>query len=222
MLTRCSLAVPLEDVKKGDYHIDFSHEVDNSSSRATDEENETAENDPVKLMVEENLLTFYKSARAAGGKEPENYTIRLKMRSYDAELISLFCIPYISRSNAKRNPVLRDNYRKMLEKPQIERAPELSQLRKRYLDSGTMESTVIAQVLVWCNELFYVKDKKTGKILQGGYEDNTNENDLTRVPHLVRMEMTVKTGQEGKRLVNQLGNWEITDIDDHLDGNLVV
>ena len=224
LLTGGVLAVPLKDITKGSYYVDFSHKVDNSSkstAKILDQE-EATEDDPVHSMLEDKLLTFYQTSRTTISKEPAKYSIRLKMSSYDAELISLYCIPYISRSNAKSNPTLREKYRKMLEKPKVERAPELSNFRRRYLDSGTMESTVIAQVVVWCNELFYVKDLSTGAVLQGEKVDGENENGQKKIPHLVRMEMTVKTGQEGNRLVNQLGNWEITDIDDQLDGNLVL
>jgi hypothetical protein len=106
-----------------------------------------------------------------------------------------------------------------------------------------MESTVIAQCLVWCTELFYVRNVQTGRIVQGtssttkntttttsGNNDETppqpepQEQSQQNVPHLVRMERTVLTTKDvatGK-FHNNLGDWIITDIDDLLGGNLVV
>jgi hypothetical protein len=228
-----------------------------------------SESAPALSMMESALVSFYQSAAATAAtasrrkdsKDPvhnssvsnsddnntaaatqtlERFAIHLQLQAYDAELVSLYAMPYISRTNVKSNPTLLAKYRKMLEKPSIERAPDLDQLRKRYLDSGTMESTVIAQVLVWCNEVFFVKGVGSGKVVQGqevvgnvvnadkdtsspgGDDVTTPKLSQKKVPHLVRMEMIVKTKNSGSGFINDRGNWEITDIDDHLNGNLVV
>jgi hypothetical protein len=258
----------MENISKGNYDVDFQHEVGHSDAQHSDSgESRTtsssqSESAPALSMMESALASFYQSAAATAAtashrkasKNPvdnssssnsntaaatqtlERFAIRLQLQAYDAELVSLYAIPYISRTNVKSNPTLLAKYRKMLEKPTIERAPDLDQLRKRYLDSGTMESTVIAQVLVWCNEVFFVKSVGSGKVVQGqevvvnvvDADDTSPENDTTpkfsqkKVPHLVRMEMIVKTKNSGSGLINDRGNWEITDIDDNLNGNLVV
>ena len=69
------------------------------------------------------------------------------------------------------------------------------------------------------NEKFYVKDGTTGFLLQG--QEDTDDR---QVPHLVRMEMTVKTEKNGTNgsFRNTLDNWIITDIDDMMEGNLVI
>ena len=87
-------------------------------------------------------------------------------------------------------------------------------------EQGFAESTVICQVLVSCDELFWVKDLSTGTIVQG-YEDEK----FRRVLHLVRMEMVVSTRPRQNPIIPfsmEQGNWQITDIDDHLDGNLMI
>ena len=151
--------------------------------------------------------------------------IRLKMIPYDTEFISLYCIPYVSRHNASADPALKKFYQNMLEKPSGERAPDLNKLRREHLETGHMESTVIAQCIVWCNELFYVRDVTSGKIIQGiDGRNDVGEEETQQIPHLVRMERTVLTqkDQSSGKFHNVQGDWIITDIDDLLDGNLVV
>jgi len=154
----------------------------------------------------------------------EQIEFRLLMEPYQSELISLYSIPYMSRKLGTDDPNYLISYRNMLSKPSRERAPDLSMLRSEYLDGqGRMESTVIAQVVVWCHEIFYVKHLASGKILQGqevmysssnnsrqehnssqdhtANDDdknvNSNSEDIhqvrQRIPHLVRMEKTVIT-----------------------------
>ena len=79
---------------------------------------------------------------------------------------------------------------------------------------AVLESTVIAQVLVTCDEVFSVTDVATGMLLQGNGTKQT-------VQHLVRLEVVVETRipVEGKS-TNHVGSWQITDWDDLLGGNL--
>jgi hypothetical protein len=85
---------------------------------------------------------------------------------------------------------------------------------------GVTESTVICQVLVSCDEIFWVKDLATGTIIQG-HEDGQ----IRKVWHLVRMEMVVETHPAKGPILpfkQKQGNWQLTDIDDLLEGNLVI
>jgi hypothetical protein len=92
------------------------------------------------------------------------YEVRLQtLPCSSAELISLCCIPYNSRHNAQNKKPLLEYYRNMLNKPSMERPPDPNKLRKEHLETGIMEFTVIAQVLVRCQKIFYVKDLATGK-----------------------------------------------------------
>ncbi len=171
---------------------------------------------PLSNMLEDKVIELYQSAQKNITKETE---ICLKTVPYSAELVTLYAIPYISRSNTKSDKALLEFYRTMMKKPNVDRTGDLNKLRRDKLESGTMESTVIAQVLVWCNEVFYVKDVESGQVLQGTDAHDSAKN----VPHLVRMESTVKTTKtsDGK-FRNIQEDWIITDIDDLLDGNLIV
>merc|ERR1712238_175839 len=90
------------------------------------------------------------------------------------------------------------------------------------------DNTVICQVLIPCTETFSVKDKVTGDIVQGSPIQKRN------VVHLVRFEQVNKThnirNPKHRRGLFQkifpyqleLGEWQITDIDDLRDGNLLL
>lgn len=205
---------------------DILSKISNTNKSSTDSEeinfNDTIRNkndgskdlDELSSILQEKVLDIYKTS----ANDSDEIEICLKSKPYEAELLSLYCIPYISRSNVLKEPSLLEFYRDMLGKRAIDRQPDLAKLRKEYMENGRMESTVIAQVMVWCNEIFYVKDSNTGDLIQG-----KDEGASKNVPHLVRMEMTVKTekGSSGGFL-NSQGNWIITDIDDLVDGNLIV
>jgi hypothetical protein len=204
--------VPLDEISKEDYQIDFQHIIQSPLEK---EENKFMSDDQLASMMDSRIVSLYTTAREHQTQETE---IRLQIESYASELVSLYCIPYISRSNVKKDVELLEFYRKMLLKPAVQRAPDLNMLRKDYLERGIMESTVIAQVLVWCREIFYVKDLSTGEILQGQEAEN-----VQNIPHLVRMEMTVLTEKhDDGSFSNKRSNWTVTDVDDLLEGNLVV
>lgn len=182
----------------------------------------------------------------ASAADDDAIEVRLHMKPYQSKLVSLYAIPYMSRKLAEDDPHYLTFYRNMLSKPSMDRAPDLSLLRQEYLDDqGKMESTVIAQVLVWCHEVFFVRHLPSGKILQGqeimyqngatgataygnGESESGNSSSGTQIrqqiPHLVRMEKTVLTVKDPLTgaFVNQQGNWIITDIDDLLGGNFVI
>lgn len=167
-------------------------------------------------MFDEKLLSLYKDSQKNLSSETE---VHLKVTPVQTELYSLYAIPYLSRRKVKTDKALLEFYRTMMEKPSMKRAPDLNKLRREHLDRGKMESTVIAQVLVWCEETFFVKDSSSGKIVQG-----IELNGTQRIPHLIRMETTVKTTKDetSGTFRNVQDNWVITDIDDLVEGNLIV
>jgi hypothetical protein len=210
------LSVPVADIVKDNYQIDFKGTI-----RVQDNEDSTIELDGLDSIMEKKMIELYRSSLQ---KKTGEYEVRLQTLPYSAELVSLYCIPYISRHNVQNNKPLVESYRNMLNKPSMERPSDLNKLRKEHLEKGIMESTVIAQVLVWCNEIFYVKDLNTGKVVQGeepSTDESTTQEPKT-IPHLVRMEMTVKTQKHNGQFANVQDEWLITDIDDLLEGNLVV
>ena len=241
---------------------DSGSDEDNTSINATSIDN-NSKNNTIQLqhMFEEKVVAHYKSAInnfatkegskddiSAGrssssisnhSKKNQRLEVRLSMVPFKTEFITLYAIPYLSRRNAKSDTVLLDFYREMLEMPSTKRASYLSQLRQEHLENkGYMESTIIAQCVVWCDEIFYVKDLTTGQILQGEeqeQEHNDSEGkqndhstsitaDSKKIPHLVRMERTVITKKDSitGSFHNVQEDWVITDIDDILGGNLII
>eukprot|EP00536_Pseudo-nitzschia_multiseries_P010976 jgi/Psemu1/204661/e_gw1.354.13.1 len=91
------------------------------------------------------------------------------------------------------------------------------ELMDDFREKGECENTILCQVLVPCKETFWVKDRATGALLQGDPNPQI-------VYHLVRFEQVTKTlFVRGSRKLfpfkHELGNWQITDIDDLCDGN---
>ncbi len=236
--------VPDDRIVKDTYEIDFhekltatpSHiNVNGDGKHPSNRESEDTHSIPLTTIFEKKMIDLYQSAKENLRSEAcaltdkdgtsRSVEVRLKVIPYDMEFISLYSIPYLSRENSARDPHLLTFYKKMLGKSSADRATDLNKLRRQYLDRGRMESTVIAQCLVWCREIFYVKDLGTGQILQGKYHDPStgDHEDLAQIPHLVRMEKTVITESDmiTGALRNIQGDWIITDIDDLLGGNLV-
>ena len=250
------------EFNNNDNDSDSGSEEDNTSINATSIDN-NSKNNTIQLqhMFEEKVVAHYKSAInnfatkegskddiSAGSssssisnhsKKNQRLEVRLSMVPFKTEFITLYAIPYLSRRNAKSDTVLLDFYREMLEMPSTKRASYLSQLRQEHLENkGYMESTIIAQCVVWCDEIFYVKDLTTGQILQGEeqeQEHNDSEGkqndhstsitaDSKKIPHLVRMERTVITKKDSitGSFHNVQEDWVITDIDDILGGNLII
>ena len=242
---------------------DSGSDEDNTSINSTSIDS-NSKNNTIQLqqMFEEKVVAHYKSAInnfatkegskddiSAGSsssssisnhsKKDNRLEVRLSMVPFKTDFITLYAIPYLSRRNAKSDTVLLDFYREMLEMPSTKRASYLSQLRQEHLENkGYMESTIIAQCVVWCDEIFYVKDLTTGQILQGEeqeQEHNDSEGkqndhstsitaDSKKIPHLVRMERTVITKKDSitGSFHNVQEDWVITDIDDILGGNLII
>lgn len=197
----------------------------------------TSKSIPLRKIFHEKAIELYHSSvnKVANHSEKQRFELRLKMIPYDFKFVTLYAIPYLSRRNAKSDPELLTFYSKMLNETSSARAPYLSRLRQEHLEiNGYMESTIIAQCLVWCDELFYVKKLTTGEIVQGreGNDGNTNDDDddeissteMQKIPHLVRMERTVmiKKDPSTGEFNNETEDWIITDIDDLLGGNLLI
>ncbi|VEU41345.1 unnamed protein product [Pseudo-nitzschia multistriata] len=237
--------IEISSVGNSAYRISVLDEDENVDGM---ENNGSSCSDPIdrnavqlRQMFHEKVLELYQSSMDKTAAMPENDSsgtlvkntqrleVRLKMNPYDTKFIGLYAIPYLSRRNAKSDASLFNLYRKMLNTTSSGRATYLSQLRQEHLETnGYMESTIIAQCLVWCEELFYVKDLATGQILQGKEVDEDSSlsgaTETQKTPHLVRMERTVITKRDPStgNFDNERENWIITDIDDLVDGNLLV
>lgn len=210
--------VPFEDIAKDDYHLDLT--LDTSGKEDKDDTDEKRKLRDIDFMVERNLRTLYESAHESGKDQMQ---VRLETKPVDAHLLNLFCFPFLSRNQLKSNPSLKGRYLEMLElmthSPR-EALPHFHHMVADFQESGRMESTVICQVMLSCDELFWVKNLQTGAIVQG-HEDGK----FRPVYHLVRMEMVVEVHPSKKGFLPfkmTPGNWQITDIDDLLGGNLII
>jgi hypothetical protein len=172
-------------------------------------------------MVQENLRELYQSAHEFGKHQLQ---VRLDCRPTDvARMESIFVFPFLSRSALKTTPSLKEDYQSLLavmaESPRDSIPIWHDVLDKVRRSSNRMESTVICQVLLECEEVFWVKDRTTGVVLQG-YDDE----EPRTVVHLVRFEMVVETIPVPHLIPFQMktGSWQLTDIDDLLKGNLLI
>ena len=224
-------AVPMANIVKvddeEDVELEFDYKPPNESSADTttpeatksddggdddnDDDDEISSNNSGPMM-EPKLQQLFSSAHESGKEQIE---VHLQTKPTEAHLHSLHALPALSRSVAARHPsLIRD-----IEKARITN-------NTKYLGNGymsaigeaedeehrqTMESTMIAEVLVYCDEVFCVRDLKTGSVVQGNEDSKVRQ-----VVHGVRMER-VRTLKEGGDEV--LRNWMLTDIDDLLDGN---
>lgn len=205
--------VSFEDEENVELEFDYkpSGESSADSTKATTTDNGDDTN-RTSHMVEPKLQKLFSSAHQSGR---EQIQVHLQTKPTGAVLHSLHSLPALSRSIAARHPSLIRN----IEKARLTGDSQF--MGNRYIDAinaeldeehrGTMESTMFAEVLVYCDEIFCVRDLKTGAVVQGNEDGKARQ-----VVHGVRMER-VRTSKFGKNIT--LNNWMITDIDDLLDGN---
>ena len=215
------MTVPMDKLGKGDGQLMFDY----STNPGMGMEN-TLDGDKgdilgtTEAMIEPNLQQLYQSAHQFGKYQLQ---VKLDCRPTLARIQNLFVFPILSRRALKGIPGLKEQYQHLLqvmaESPR-DSIPIYQDLARAMAETGIAESTVICQVLVECDEVFWVKDLSTGTILQG-YEDEK----FRKVYHLVRFEMVVETVPRDRAWIPfemVPGTWQITDIDDHLDGNLMI
>lgn len=199
----------------------FSFETNASDESVTGEDDASSIGDnELDNMVQENLRKLYQAAHEFG---KDQLQIRLECRPKSAKMYHLFVFPFLSRGNLKRDPGFQEKYEDLLYLTSAlprEALPIYQDLMSDMQRRGFAESTVICQVEVKCDELFWVKDLSTGRVVQGSEDEEFRE-----VSHLVRMEMVVTTVLKKNSFIPFEmipGQWQITDIDDHLDGNMMV
>ncbi|KAG7337062.1 hypothetical protein IV203_008194 [Nitzschia inconspicua] len=236
-----TFTVPFDKlVSSGDDTVEFSHEskrlVDDIPNGEQDKEEVQKQERPtgvtsqkaVERMVHPDLLQLYHTAREFG---TESLRVRLEMKSTNEPpvLVNLFAFPFLSRSNHKKR---KKKYNLLLDS--IAESGGISSgglspdametvhgFMEEFSQTGKMESTVLCQVLIPCDEIFCVKDAETGRLIQGHADEK-----FRRVVHLVRFEQTVTAHWTNKGGIFPFriepGEWQITDIDDLLEGNLLL
>ena len=180
-------------------------------------------------MLEPHLIQLYKSAHEHAKSK---LSIQLQCQPYSVEMVSIFGIPFLTREEVERKPALRHTIRNLfkdLEMQAMEKGRPLSlpetivatydgwdqMATKQYKRNRgeKMQTTVIAQVALQCQEIFCVRDVESGEVIQGDSEGNIND-----VTHLCRFEVVVDVEPLSGRV--EIGTWRITDLDDLLDGNI--
>jgi hypothetical protein len=222
--------IPFSDVRPDDgaFDVDLNHSLNKPSDRLEEEFPN------VQYMMEDNLRTLYESAHENGRDQLQ---IVLQMKPVDTALLSLLYIPFLTRDKVNRDPELQNYYPGVISRSEefhesgfytkgwrsfAEGIRELGRSQAElHNDHVLTESTTIAQVLVWCDEIFCVTDLASGEVLQGH-----GDGKVRRVPHVVRLEMVVRhkyplvDGKSQTPSTPHLGNWVITDWDDLLEGNI--
>jgi len=228
--------------EEGEGEGDASEEDDTPAVEQKDEKNDDdadvndeEENPEVEYMLESKLRKLYEASHEFG---KDQLRIVLQTEPVHCELVSLLFVPYITRQAIHDAPSLRHSFRNMVrevEKRSIDEngqktgfvhlVKEALKIFEEFVNSRaqydrndgsvTLESTVIAQVLIECDEVFSVTDVATGMLLQGNGE-------MQRVYHLVRLEVVVKERltQGGGKTTFEVESWQIVDWDDLEDGNI--
>ena len=198
---------------EGDISIDFHHTSTTEEELKTSEEKVAESQEKAdELEIDDNLLfepklgNLFREAKRSGKGQLE---VCLESTPTNAQLHSLHALPALSRSLAKNHPqILQEIYDERANNPNSPGNKFLNTILER---TGKVESTVLADVVVECNERFWVKDVESGAIVQGHADGKVRS-----VMHTLRLER-VSTFTPGKG--RNLGDWLVTDVDDLLGGN---
>jgi hypothetical protein len=212
-----------------------------SSSTERNEENPADEDEDeddcpdVECMLDQPLRKLFQSAHEHG---KDQLLVRLETTPIRAVFYSLFCLPFVSRRAAARDPSVLEQMKKVVLRAsrQTDVSAGFSAMYE-YVQSQVeqhdrLETTVELQVLVECEEIFQVVDRSTGIVVQGAgaggagspgdgeSSDGQPPSPSKRVVwHLVSLEATSTTNFSDTfpYLPETIpGNWVITDIDDLL------
>lgn len=214
--------VPFGDIRReeGDLDVNFKHTITTSTTDTEDsmKGSETFSSPDLEFIVEEKLLNLYKHAHSSGRDQMQ---IHLQMQTTSARLLSFMLVPLFTRKDSKQHPSniipMSTWVTNLFSTPLSESMAKVESKLHRHDKYVAYQHTVIAQVLVHCDEVFSVTDLNCGSILQG-YGDGNVRN----VPHIVRLETVVehKLDLETKETTLVMKGWQITDWDDMLGGNL--
>src|SRR6056300_274913 len=142
-------------------------------------------------MVEDNLRSLFQDAREYG---KDQIQVRLDCKPKSAHFVNLFVFPFLSRNLLRLQPEIKDKYGQLLDfmgtNPR-DAMPIYNEFVAEFGERQWTEHTVIAQVLVPCEEVFWVKDLQTDAVIQGVHSETPRT-----VSHLVRMEMVVRSTME--------------------------
>jgi len=206
--------------------------IDSTSSESSIDDEPMTEDDNqvlseyVEAMIEESLLRLYPKLPSLPSAESP-FRIHFQLKPIASRLENAFLIPSLTRDDIKSIPKLKGSYSKIENEWQTSQSVntlrEMAEELHENTDHGGSKRSLIVDVSVDCLEMFQVRDRDTGDVVQGygvgegGFEkgDTIREEAVT---HLVRFEVeTMKGENPGERIV---GSWQIIDIDDMLNGNV--
>jgi hypothetical protein len=196
--------------------IDFTFPNESTTASENNKE-QSAQTDTTSRMLSPALVDLYKSAHESGRHQVE---ICLQSTPVNASLYSLFAIPFVSRGVLQGQPQMVSQVNRFLKDfvrltrggpvpPQQLFNDYAHWVRDQQERNGKVVTTVEAQVVLTCVELFHVRDKATGEIIQGRLGEPT-----PNIQHLVRLEVDVTTTQGSRWPEHEMGQWQIVDWDD--------
>jgi len=211
--------------------IDFNHSVNPvpKGEIPPDIHHDEKINSNTRSMLETNLISLYKSAHEHNKHQLQ---ITLFSEPKSAQIMSLLSIPFLTRQEVIEKPALKHSFRniaKSLHQLELKKGSQLNffeigdhtaqaldemankQIQRN--DDNMAQISIVAQVAIQCDEIFKVVDLETGETVQGDPEARKND-----VTHLVRFEVVVDLDPETG--MSEVGRWQITDLDDLLDGNI--
>lgn len=166
--------------------------------------------------------TFHQMSHSASQQstdpttQPSPLHLTLKSKPVSSRLHRLYSFPFLSRDAVKEEPSRKNKYLNVIVDSQMQGPVETGRKLFAFADQliaerGLMQTTVIAEVVVVCEETFYVKDLTNSEIIQGNTKEQT-------VPHVIRMEMDVLVDVVNEEEEWLQSNWRIADVDDLVGG----
>lgn len=159
-------------------------------------------------MMDKRLIKRYQI-------EPANMDFKLSLEPIEAKLQHIFAVPVpgLTREVVEEDPYIRGAiYRLHSAYEESGFDEEYFELLTDFAKYGRDKRTIIAEAAITCMEFFQVKDKETGRVVQGMDDGEEKE----EVVHIVRFEVVTDGGQGGDE--RMIGNWKIIDLDDLLEG----
>ena len=206
----------MDQIEKGTSGIDLDT-TNHGPTNDTDNTNKSTDTDTVlseeqaaesaayvDKTLEKTLVDMYRSLDGPA------WIVQLRMEPISWKLENIFPMPVLTRELTERKPSFKGYHTQMeriwREEQDLNKVTEMARSLKEAAEH-TKGRTLVADLSVVCEEIFFVKDRATGEVLQGHDEP-------IRTTHLIRFE---KYSEEGEKKTQ--GDWKIVDWDDMLEGN---
>lgn len=195
-----------------DETVTFSFPVEENSTgdeETNDEEHKKFSN-RVEDMVGRPLRNLFQSAHESGR---DQLRVILETKPVYSTFFRLYAVPFHTRRQVEENPSL---IKTLYNNGKPEWNTLFDTLQSHTLEllerDGAVDTTIVAEVCIFCDEKFQVLDAETGVVLQGPEGVPATQ----RVLHMVTFEMTstIRVAENFPYFKTEPGNWHIIDIDD--------